>query len=167
MSMGLFLYVVVMVGAIVLAYLLGLLNGALYIPTDRQMTEDMLDVAGLHPEDTLVDLGSGDGRLVITAAKRGIPSVGYEINPVLVWLSRRRAKKEGVSMLATFHWKDFWNVDLSPYSVVMVFGIGHIMGRLEKKLGKELKPGSRVVCNLFAFPNLEGKKENGVFVYRM
>jgi hypothetical protein len=47
----------------------------------------------------------------------------------------------------------------------MIFGIGHIMGRLERKLEKELKPGSRVVCNLFALPNWEGKKENGVFVY--
>lgn len=164
--LGILLYFLIVIGAGVAAYLLGLLNGALYVPTDAKMVEEMLDAASLVSGDTLVDLGSGDGRLVIAAAKRGIGAVGYEINPLLVWLSRKKAKAAGVEELAVFHWKDFWNADLSPYSVVMVFGIGHIMGKLERKLEKELRPGSRVVCNLFSMPEWEGRKENGFFVYR-
>lgn len=163
--LGTFLYLLIVIAAGVAAYLLGLLNGALYVPTDAQMVEEMLDAARVARGDTLVDLGSGDGRLVIAAAKRGIPAAGYEINPLLVWLSRRRAQKEGVSDLSKFYWKDFWSADLSRYSVVMVFGIGHIMGRLERKLERELSPGSRVVCNLFAMPEWEGKKERGFFAY--
>jgi len=156
--LGILLYLAIMVAAGVAAYFLGLMNGALYVPTDPKMTEDMLDVAMLASGDKLVDLGSGDGRLVIAAAKRGIPAVGYEINPLLVFISRRKARAAGVEELATFYRRDFWHADLSAYSVVMVFGIGHIMARLERKLDKELASGSRVVCNLFALPNWKGKK---------
>jgi cyclopropane fatty-acyl-phospholipid synthase-like methyltransferase len=163
--MGILLYVLIVLAALTFAYLLGLMNGALYVPTDRKMVEDMLDAANLSPSDTLVDLGSGDGRLVIAAAKRGAHAVGYEVNPVLVWLSNHEIRKAHLEEKARVHWKDFWRADLSPYSVVTVFGIGHIMKRLERKLERELKPGSRVVCNLFTLPTWEGKKEKGVFVY--
>jgi cyclopropane fatty-acyl-phospholipid synthase-like methyltransferase len=163
--MGILLYVAIVVAAGVCAYLLGLLNGALYIPTDRKMVETMLDAAELHAGDRLVDLGSGDGRLLIAAAKRGIAAKGYEINPLLVWSTRRKIRAEGVEQLATVAWKDFWRADLSPYSVVTVFGIGHIMAPLERKLERELAPGSRVVANLFTFPNWKGEKRNGVFRY--
>lgn len=163
---GLLLYVFVIACAMTIAYLLGLFTGALYVPTYPSMVEDMLDAAAPSSSDRLVDLGSGDGRIVIAAAKRGIPSVGYEINPLLVWTARRSAKKAGVEPLARFYWKNFWNADLSGYSIVAVYGIGHIMGALEKKLERELPPGSRVVSNLFAFPNWEGQKKHGVFVYQ-
>jgi ribosomal protein L11 methylase PrmA len=162
---ALFGYFAVVIGSALCAYYLGLMNGAIYIPTDRILVEKMLDVTELKPTDTLVDLGSGDGRLVIAAAKRGARAVGYEINPILVWLSKRNAKRAGVSDRATFYAKDFWSADLSPYSVVTVFGIGHIMKRLERKLQAELKPSSRVVCNLFTFPEWKGEKEEGVFLY--
>ena len=164
--LSLFAYVLVVVGALCFAYLLGLLNGALYVPTDTTLVTVMLDAAALHPGDRLVDLGSGDGRLVIAAASRGIPAVGFEINPLLVWMSRRAIRRAGLTKLARIEWKDFWSVDLSPYSVVMVFGISHIMRRLGRKLERELTPGSRVVCNLFQLPDWEGTKVNGVFVYR-
>lgn len=157
--------VLVIAGPLALAYYLGLFSGALYIPTDARTVENMLDAAGLTACDTLVDIGSGDGRLVVAAAQRGIVSKGYEINPALVWVSNRAIKKAGMEHLASVEWKNFWDVDLSPYSVVTIFGIKHIMGRLERKLGRELESGSRVVCNLFPLPGWEGKKDGGVFVY--
>jgi protein-L-isoaspartate O-methyltransferase len=163
--MGVLLYLLIVIASGVCAYLLGLLNGALYIPTDPETVGKMLDAAVLHEGDRLVDIGSGDGRLVIAAARKGIVAKGYEINPILVWLSRRKIHREGLEKLASIEWKDFWSADLSPYSVVTVFGIGHVMKRLERKLGHELKTGSRVVCNLFPLPTWEGKKES-VFVYR-
>lgn len=164
--MGILLYLLVVIASAVTAYLLGLLNGALYIPTDNDMVDTMLTAAELKEGDRLVDLGSGDGRLLIAAAKKGIESKGYEINPLLVWLTKRKIRKEELEKLASVEWKDFWSADLSRYSVVMVFGIAHIMRRLEGKLERDLAPGSRVVCNLFPLPTWEGKKEKGVFVYR-
>jgi 16S rRNA A1518/A1519 N6-dimethyltransferase RsmA/KsgA/DIM1 with predicted DNA glycosylase/AP lyase activity len=163
--MGVLLYVLIVIASAVCAYLLGLLNGALYIPTDRETLERMLAAAKLAPGDRLVDIGSGDGRLVIAAARMGIEAMGYEINPLLVWLSRGKIRKERLEMSARIIWKDFWNADLSSYSVVTVFGIAHIMRRLERKLDAELAPGTRVVCNLFPLPNWEGEKGDGVFVY--
>lgn len=164
--MGILLYVLVVIGSALAAYFLGLLNGALYIPTDDDTVRRMLSVAELKPGDRLVDLGSGDGRLVIAAAKQGIEAKGYEINPILVWLSNRTIRKEGLQDLASVEWKDFWSADMSRYNIVMVFGIAHIMKRLERLLKKELQPGSRIVCNLFSFPTWQGARKEGVFVYR-
>jgi len=163
--LGIFLYVLVVVFSALSAYYLGLLNGALYIPTDTELVDKMLAVAKLRQGDTLVDIGSGDGRLVIAAARQGIEAKGFEINPLLVWLSNRKIQKEGLEKLAHVTWRDFWSADLSPYSVVTVFGIAHIMHRLERKLQAELKSGTRVVCNLFPLPTWEGEKKDGAFVY--
>ncbi len=162
--LGTLLYLLVVISSMVCAYLLGLLNGALYIPTDREMVEKMLALAELKPGDRLVDIGSGDGRLVIAAAQRGVHAKGFEINPLLVWLSNRKIRREGLEKLASVEWKDMWSAHLTPYSVVIVFGIAHIMKRLEKKLERELEPGTRVICNLFPLPTWEGKKDE-VFVY--
>ncbi len=164
--MGILLYALIMLAAGVCAYLLGLLNGALYIPTDSVLLEAMLAAARLQSGDTLVDIGSGDGRLVIAAARRGIVAKGYEINPLLVWVSRHKIKKAGLENMASIEWKDFWSANFAPYSVVTVFGIGHIMTRLERKFDGELVPGARVVCNLFALPNWIPEEKKPVFLYR-
>ncbi len=158
-------YGAVAVGSLLVAYLIGVMNGAPFVATSRAMTEEMLDGAQLSPGDRFVDLGSGDGRLVIAAGTRGISAVGYEINPLLVWVARRAAQRAGVAQLATFRWQDFWAADLSSYSVVIVFGVRRIMPRLEKKLERELAPGSRVVCNLYPIPGWSGRKGDGYYVY--
>ncbi len=162
---ALLLYLLLVVGSALCAYFLGLLNGALYIPTDTLLMQSMLSSTKLGPGDRLIDIGSGDGRLVIAAARLGIEARGVEINPLLVWLSNRAIRKEGLGSRASVEWRDMWSVDLSRYSVVTVFGISHIMKRLERKLSRELAPGARVVCNLFPLPTWEGEKKDGVFVY--
>jgi cyclopropane fatty-acyl-phospholipid synthase-like methyltransferase len=138
---------------ILISYYLGVFEGAHYMPTTNEIVIQMLTMAELKPGDKLVDIGSGDGRILIAAAQQGIESVGYEINPLLVLWSRSRIKRAGMDTLARVYIKNFWGVNFSEFSVVMVYGIPHIMSSLEKKLDRELKPGARILCNSFPLPS--------------
>jgi cyclopropane fatty-acyl-phospholipid synthase-like methyltransferase len=158
-------YVLVTVAALLGGYLLGIFTGAHYVPTSREKVARMLRLAQLTSGDRLVDIGSGDGRLVIEAARQGAVASGFELNPILVWWSRRKIRAVHLETKAQISWKDFWHQDFSSFDVVTVYGIGHIMGLLEKKLLRELRPGARVVSNSFPFPTWEGKSEGGLFVY--
>ncbi|XP_004698472.1 ATP synthase subunit C lysine N-methyltransferase [Echinops telfairi] len=119
---------------------------------------------------TLVDIGSGDGRLVVAAAKAGLPAVGYELNPWLVWFSRYRAWREGVRTSATFHISDLWKVSFSQFSNVVIFGVPQMMLQLEKKLELELQDNARVIACRFPFPSwtpdhVTGEGTDTVWVY--
>jgi len=140
--------------------------GAVYLPTKKEAMEEMIALANIKPGEKAVDLGAGDGRVVVCLAKAGLEAHGYEINPVLVLLAKINIRKAGLRGKAFIHFKNFWQEDLSRFDVVAVFGIGHIMDKLEKKLDKELRKGARVVSNSFSFPNWKpSKKEKGVFLY--
>jgi SAM-dependent methyltransferase len=108
----------------------------------------MLDLAKLNPKDYLIDLGSGDGRTVITAAKRGARALGIEYNPDMVELSKRNAAKAGVSDRASFVKADLFESDFSKAQVITMFLLPDINIRLRPKL-LDLKPGTRVVSNSF------------------
>jgi len=141
-------------------------NGAPFVPTKRATVDRMVAVAGVKPGDRALDIGSGDGRIVIALAKAGAEAHGIDNNPLLVWWSRWNIRKAGLSGRAFIHWGNFWHHDFSPYDVVTLFGITQIMRRLERKLEKELKPGSRVVSNSFQFPTWKNvRKDDAVFVY--
>ncbi|XP_029796942.1 ATP synthase subunit C lysine N-methyltransferase isoform X2 [Suricata suricatta] len=101
---------------------------------------------------SLVDIGSGDGRVVIAAAKEGFTAVGYELNPWLVWYSRYRARREGVQGSARFYVANLWKVTFSQYTNVVVFGVPQMMPHLEEKLELELKDDARVIACRFPFP---------------
>lgn len=101
---------------------------------------------------SLVDIGSGDGRIVIAAAKEGFTAVGYELNPWLVWYSRYRAWREGVQDSAKFYISDLWKVTFSQYSNVVIFGVPQMMLRLKEKLALELEDDARVIACRFPFP---------------
>lgn len=135
-------------------YFLGrpIVHGAIYFPTTPRGTEIMLRLGSVGSGTKLVDLGSGDGRIVIEAAKRGATAVGYEINPVLVRRSRRAIERAGVAHRATVHWKSFWDADLSQFDIIIVYGIPYILRDLQKKFARELKPGTKILSNAFPFP---------------
>ena len=143
-----------------------LLSGAPYVPSRREAVDKILRVSSVKPGEKTVDLGSGDGRIVVAMSKAGAEAHGYEINPLLVWWSRGAIRRAGLQDKAFIHWGDFWKADFSPYRVVTVFGITHIMRRLESKLARELTPGARAVSNAFRLPTWKlSRKEDAVFVY--
>ena len=121
-----------------------------FVPTPQPIIDRMLSLAGVRPGDRLVDLGSGDGRIVITAAKRyGIEAVGVEINPALVRQARANAAAAGVAAKATFVEGDLFDYDLHKATVVTIFLLPGINMRLKPKLLKELQPGARLVSHRF------------------
>jgi SAM-dependent methyltransferase len=119
-----------------------------WVPTPQVLVDKMLDMAKVTPADFVMDLGSGDGRTVITAAKRGVRALGIEYNPDMVALSRRNAAKEGVSDKATFLKADLFETDFSKASVITMFLLPDINLKLRPKI-LALAPGTRVVSNSF------------------
>lgn len=148
-------------------FLLPLFNGAPYVGSNQEIIRKMVEISNLKKGDKVADLGSGDGRVIIAFAKEGVESHGYEINPLLVLLSKIKIKKEGLENKAFAHLKSFWRVDFSKFDVVTVFGGFHIMKNLEKKLWKELSEKGRVVSSTFLFPNWKyARKGGGVYLYK-
>ena len=119
-----------------------------WVPTPQSLVDKMLDMAKLTPKDYLIDLGSGDGRTVITAAKRGSKALGIEYNPDMVELSKRNAAKEGVSDRASFMKADLFESDFSYAQVITMFLLPSINMKLRPKL-LNLRPGTRIVSNSF------------------
>jgi SAM-dependent methyltransferase len=119
-----------------------------WVPSPQALVDKMLDMAKATPKDYVIDLGSGDGRTVITAAKRGIRAHGIEYNPDMVDLARRNAVKEGVSEKATFAKADLFESDFSKATVLTLFLLPEINAKLRPKI-LNLKPGTRVVSNSF------------------
>src|SRR4030095_14489970 len=119
-----------------------------WVPSPQTVVDKMLDMAKVTPKDFVIDLGSGDGRTVITAAKRGAKALGIEYNPEMVELSKRNAAKEGVSDKATFVKADLFESDFSEAQVITMFLLPQINLKLRPKI-LELKPGTRIVSNSF------------------
>src|SRR5712692_7545657 len=113
-----------------------------WVPTPQAVVDRMLDLARVTPKDYLIDLGSGDGRTVITAAKRGARALGIEFNPDMVALSRRNAAKAGVSDKASFVEADIFRSDLSPATVITLFLLTELNLKLRPTI-LTLKPGTR------------------------
>jgi hypothetical protein len=119
-----------------------------WVPTPQALVDKMLEMAKVTPNDYVIDLGSGDGRTVITAAKRGSKALGIEYNPDMVELSKRNAAKEGVSDKATFVKADLFESDFSQAQVITMFLLSSINLKLRPKI-LDLKPGTRIVSNSF------------------
>jgi Methyltransferase domain len=119
-----------------------------WVPTPVEMVEKMLDLAAVTPKDFVVDLGSGDGRNVIGAAKRGAQALGVEYNPDMVALSKRNAAAANVADKAKFEQGDMYLADFSKASVLALFLLPSNLLQLRPKF-LELRPGSRIVSNTF------------------
>lgn len=120
----------------------------IWVPTPQALVDRMLGLGKVTAKDNLIDLGSGDGRTVITAAKRGATALGIEYNPDMVELSKRSAEKAGVSAKAQFKKADLFETDFSHATVITMFLLPDINLRLRPKI-LDMKPGTRIVSNSF------------------
>lgn len=130
-----------------------LYGGIPFVRSEDSIVRDMIELADIKNGERVIDIGCGDGTVMIEVAKRGYAVEGIELNPILVNKCKRNIKKNKLEKLAYAEVADFWKTDLSEYDVIFIYGISFIMGKLEKKLQGELKPGARVVSNFFEFPN--------------
>ena len=121
----------------------------IWVPTPDEIVEALLEMTGVKPGEVHFDLGSGDGKIVIAAAKRGARSTGVEFNPDMVKLSRRNAERAGVADRATFVEGDIFETDFSNADVVTLYLLPRLNLKLLPKLLKELKPGTRIVSHAF------------------
>lgn len=151
---------------VVLPFGFVLLFGAPYLPTRKAQANLALDMLGLKEGDIFVDLGSGDGALLIEAAKRGYICYGYELNP-LVWLvSKLRAIKYGNQI--TIYCRNYWKTTLPKGTTgVYVFLLEKYMAKLDSKFMSELEKGTKVVSYTFQIPNKKPRAvKNALFLYK-
>jgi len=131
-----------------------------YLPTPPELVDKMLDLAGVTPADYVIDLGSGDGRIVIAAAKTyGAHAVGIDINPERIAEAKANAKKAGVENLVRFEENDLFKADIKDATVVTLFLLTSVNMKLRPRLLAELKPGTRVVSNTFDMGDWAPEKE--------
>src|SRR5688572_8036882 len=125
-----------------------------WVPTPQELVDKMLDMAKVTPKDYLIDLGSGDGRTVITAAKRGLRAHGIEYNPEMVTLSKKNAAAAGVTDKATFAEADLFATDFSKAQVITMFLLPSINMKLRPTI-LNMRPGTRIVSNTFTMEDWE------------
>ena len=146
---------------------LGPLKGAPYVPSKREKIRTMLELARIKPGEIAVDLGSGNGAVVIEAALQGARAIGIEINPFLTWYAKKRARRAGVQNRATFIRQNFKRYSLENADVVFLYLLPKTTRELREKLSRELKPEARVVSNTFQIPEWEPIASfNAVFLYQ-
>jgi len=132
-----------------------------WVPTPQALVEKMLDMAKVTPQDYLIDLGSGDGRTVITAAKRGLRAHGIEYNPDMVNLGQNAAKKEGVAERATFAKADIFESDYSKAQVITLFLLPSLNMKLRPTI-LNMRPGTRIVSNSFTMEDWQADETETV-----
>lgn len=146
-----------------------LFNGAYFAETSDARLQTIFELAEVTKHDHVLDIGAGDGRIVLAAAKRNVASsTGIEINPILVCISHLKLKllKLNTTTEIDLNHGNLWQFDTSPYSVVILYGIPSMMSDLKKKLKKELKPGTKVISILFPIPGWKPHKHrNDIYLY--
>jgi SAM-dependent methyltransferase len=134
-----------------------------YVPTTDEAVKAMLKLADVKPSDIVYDLGCGDGRIVIAAAKEyGAHGVGIDINPVRIAEAKENAKKAGVENLVRFEENDLFDADIHEATVVTLFLLNSVNEKLRPKLLRDLKPGTRVVSNTFGMGDWKPDREMNV-----
>jgi ribosomal protein L11 methylase PrmA len=141
----------------------------IYVPTPHEVVDDMLRLANVHKGDVLYDLGSGDGRIAIAAAKKyGIKAVGIDIDPERIREATENARKAGVTNLVQFRQEDLFKADFRDATVVTLYLLPDLNVKLRPRLWDELKPGTRIVSHQFDMGTWKPEKKlesNGRTVY--
>lgn len=150
---------------IFLCFVFVVLFGAPFLPTLKPQVTQALDLIDLKPGQTLLELGSGDGRILNEAAKRGINAIGYEINPLLViyslWITRKNRKLVKVKM------QNYWKIKLPKADGIFVFLLTPYMEKLDKKITSEKNGKVKLVSFAFEIPNKKAEKlSNGLYLYK-
>ncbi len=140
--------------------------GPVYRPSEDDDVKKMLDLAEVDEKDVVIDPGSGDGRIVIAAAGRGARAVGYEIDPILVYQSRKKIKKLGLKDKAEIKLKSFWKADYNQATVIATYLFPKYMSKLKEKLIKDLDHPVKLVSNDYQIPGADyiDKKES-IYLY--
>jgi 16S rRNA A1518/A1519 N6-dimethyltransferase RsmA/KsgA/DIM1 with predicted DNA glycosylase/AP lyase activity len=145
--------------------------GAIFVPTPMDVVGKMLEIADVNENDTLIDLGSGDGRIILEAAKSyDANSIGIEADPLRVFWSRSRIKSNDLEEKVEVIWGNFFKTDLSKATVVTVYQGQGINNKLSTKFKEELDPGTRIVSYSFTFDGWEPMKkdpESDVYLYKI
>ena len=145
-------------------FAVGTFLGATYVPTRKGAARQALRLLDLKPGDTLLDLGSGSGDVLLEAAKQGIKSVGYEINPALYWFSKLRTKK--FKDLIDIKLADFWHQDWPHADGIYVFLTTRFMSKLDEKIKEEVSGPTTVVSYAYEIPGQMPKKKTlGLYLY--
>jgi SAM-dependent methyltransferase len=148
-----------------------ILTGIPWVPTGERRIRKALELARLQPGETFYDLGSGDGRVLIAAARQfGARAIGIEVSPLHCLVARVRAQAAGVGKQVTIRWGNFYRADLGDADVVYQFGHSRFAERLRLQLGRQLKAGARIVSINVDLPGWQPAavdREDLVFLYRM
>ena len=169
----LFVLFAIVIGAILAAHstyqLYAITQSAPFVPSAKDRIDSMLGNADLKPGMRVLELGSGHGELCIQSALRGAIAHGLELNPFLVLYSRLRARLRHVQEKATFSCENFWKVTLHrDTDIVFFYLLPAVLERVWQKLCHELKPGTIVISNAFAIPNVEPLKKDGmILIYKI
>lgn len=151
-------------GLILLAFGFVVLFGAPYLPTLSPQVKAALDLADLKPGQTLIELGSGDGRVMIAAAERGLKVIGYELNPLLALFSWVRTRKYRGQVQVVCG--NFWSKKLPPTDAIFVFLLQKYMSKLDKKIVQEYSKPVKLVSFAFFIPTRKPTaQKQGIFLY--
>jgi SAM-dependent methyltransferase len=157
---------VVLIVSLILCACFGwvLIYGAPYLPTLKKQVEAAIELAALNKGDTIIELGCGDGRVLIEAAKRGYQSIGYELNPLLFLLAWIRTRKYNTMVRVIYG--NFWKKDWPDADAIYVFLLPRLMSKLDKKIASENAAKGKVISFAFKFPDRKPVAEkDGVFIY--
>lgn len=142
-------------------------GGGPYVPSRMERVDIMIQLAKLTATDRVMDMGSGDGRILLAALEAGAKeAIGYEVHYELVRRARSEAKRRGFSDRARVFWKSMWKADLADVNVVFLYQIPYAMRKIGDKLQRELPPGARIVSNGFSIPEWQPAETNGhIYLY--
>jgi len=159
------IWLVLLVGLVIVSFGTVVLVGAPYLPTLRPQVKAALELADLKPGQTLLELGCGDGRVVLAAARQGLKVVGYELNPVLAlvaWLRTRRYRQQ-----VRIIWGDYWHSAWPPAEAIFVFLLSKYMNKLDKKIVQYPHKPVNLVSFAFVIPDRKpAQRRAGVFLYQ-
>lgn len=173
-------FIILIIFIVVLLLLLSVLAGFIffvidlflmelpYVATRKEKISTIIKLAAIKQDETVIDLGAGDGRLLFKSAKKGAHSIGYELNPYLVFYVLGRSKLNGTSHLVKIYKKNLWHANLKKADVIFVYGRKKTMQKFQNFVYKNAKKGTRLVVNDNPFPTKKSiKVENKVYLYKV